>query len=194
MISHYKQFRTDTLRLQQRNYSHPGYYFITLCINNRERLFGIINNGKMILNEYGCIVEQCWLELVKHYPNIQLDEHVVMPNHFHGIIKILDHVETGFKPVSCGIGSVTVEMGLKPITTPSIQLKPIKYHGLSEYVRALKTFSAKQINTSRHTIGKTIWQYGYYDYVIRDDGSLERIRAYILNNPAKWKGDRFYRS
>jgi putative transposase len=176
MISHYKQFRTESLRLYNHDYSQPGYYFITLCINNRERLFGLISQGEMVLNEYGFIVEECWLDLVRHYQNIQLDEHVVMPNHFHGIIKILDTVETGFKPVS----------------TPSIHLKQKKQHGLSEFVRALKTFSSRRVNELRKTIGKNIWQYGYYDHIIRDDGSLQRIRKYILKNPSNWKNDRFY--
>jgi putative transposase len=160
MISHYKQFRTDTLRLQNCDYSHPGFYFITLCINNRERLFGIISDGKMVLNEYGHIVDQCWLDLPNHYQNMKLDAYVVMPNHFHGIIKIVN-------------GSN-------------------QRYGLSEYVRALKTFSARRINELRHTVGKNVWQYGYYDHVIRDDASLQRIREYIFKNPEKWKNDRFY--
>jgi putative transposase len=160
MISHYKQFRTDSLRLQHRDYSQPGYYFITLCINNREGLFGLINHGKMILNEYGNILEQCWLDLPNHYQNMKLDAHVLMPNHFHGIIKI----ENGSDNQHC----------------------------LSEFVRALKTFSARRINELRHAVGKNVWQYGFYDHVIRDDVSLQHIRTYILNNPANWKNDRFF--
>jgi REP element-mobilizing transposase RayT len=113
----------------------------------------------MILNEHGCFVEECWLDLVKHYQNIQLDAHIVMPNHFHGIIQVTDGPRN---------------------------------HGLSEFVRALKTFSARRINESRNTIGKNIWQYGYYDNIIRNDGSLQRIRTYILTNPENWKHDRFY--
>lgn len=162
MISHYKQFRTENLRLQSRDYSQPGYYFITLCINNRAKILGSIDHGKMILNKYGCIVEECWLDLVRHYQDMQLDKHMIMPNHFHGIIRILDPVE------------------------------PHKHYGLSEFVRALKTFSSRRINESRNTIGRPIWQSGYYDRIIRDDGSLQRIREYILNNPAKWNNDRFY--
>jgi putative transposase len=192
MISHYKQFRTGTLRLQHRDYSQPGYYFITLCINNHERLFGLISQGEMMLNDFGCIVEKCWLDLPNHYHDIELDAHVVMPNHFHGIVKILDHVETGLKPVSDVINQNAGEMGLKPISTSFIQLKQDKQHGLSELVRALKTFSARRINELRHTIGKNIWQYGYYDHIIRDNRSLQRIRTYILNNPVNWKDDRFY--
>jgi putative transposase len=176
MISHYKQFRTDSLRLHNHDYTQPGYYFITLCINNRERLFGFISQRNIVLNEYGFIVEKCWLDLPNHYQNMKLNAYMVMPNHFHGIIQIID----------------TVETGLKPISTGTTQIKPDKYHGLSEFVRALKTFSSRRINELRHTIGKNIWQYGYYDHVIRNNESLQRIRAYIMNNPANWKNDRFY--
>jgi REP element-mobilizing transposase RayT len=146
----------------------------------------------MVLNEFGNIVEQCWLDLPNHYQNIKLDAHIVMPNHFHGIIKILDHVETGLKPVSYADGSETLEMGLKPISTPSIRCHMDKQHGLSEFVRALKTFSARGINELRNTIGRNIWQRGYYDHIIRNDESLKRIRIYILNNPSNWKDDRFF--
>jgi hypothetical protein len=96
------------------------------------------------------------------------------------------------KPVSDVINKNSGEMGCKPISTPSINLKQEKQHGISEFVRALKTFSARRINELRHTIGKNVWQYGYYDRIIRDNRALLRIRTYILNNPANWKDDRLY--
>ncbi len=79
-----------SIRLQGYDYSQPGIYFITLCTQNRERLFGEILNGEMRLNEFGKIAHQCWLEIPNHFPHVQLDEFVIMPDHIHGIIVLND--------------------------------------------------------------------------------------------------------
>ena len=76
------------IRLKGYDYSKPGLYFITICCHNREMLFGQIENGKMILNEYGKIVEQEWIKTPKIRNNVKLHEFTVMPNHFHAIIQI----------------------------------------------------------------------------------------------------------
>jgi len=78
-----------SIRLQDYDYSSEGAYFVTMCTQNRECLFGEIVNGEMILNEYGKIVEQCRNDLPNHYDNIALDAYVIMPDHFHGIIFIV---------------------------------------------------------------------------------------------------------
>jgi len=91
-----------SIRLQGYDYSQPGIYFITLCTQNRECLFGEILNGEMRLNEFEKIANQCWLEIPHHFPNVQLDEFVVMPDHIHGIIVLNDIVGAGvqnFEPL-----------------------------------------------------------------------------------------------
>ncbi|MBF0240454.1 MAG: hypothetical protein HQM12_22350 [SAR324 cluster bacterium] len=80
-----------SIRLKGYDYSWPGAYFITTCVQNREPLFGEIETGRMITNANGDIVSRIWFDLVNHYGNIVLDEFVVMPNHFHGIIMITGH-------------------------------------------------------------------------------------------------------
>ena len=82
-----------SIRLKEYDYSQPGAYFITLCTKNRECLFGEIKSSKMQSNEYGQIAEQCWMEIPNHYPNVELDEFVIMPDHFHGIIIITNNVK-----------------------------------------------------------------------------------------------------
>ncbi|PKL72573.1 hypothetical protein CVV26_00995 [Candidatus Kuenenbacteria bacterium HGW-Kuenenbacteria-1] len=77
-----------SIRLKEYDYSQNGVYFITICTQNHECLFGKIENEKMILNEYGKIVKKDWLEIPNHFPNIILDKFIVMPNHIHGIIII----------------------------------------------------------------------------------------------------------
>jgi len=78
--------RRRSLRLKNYNYSQSGLYFITVCTQDRIELFGEIKNGKMILNDYGRIIQIHWQEIPKHYPDIKLLEYVIMPNHIHGIL------------------------------------------------------------------------------------------------------------
>jgi len=78
----------QSIRLKNYDYSQAGAYFVTICTQNKECLFGEIEVGKMSLNEYGQITTKCWHDLPNHYPHIELDEFVVMPNHTHGIIVI----------------------------------------------------------------------------------------------------------
>lgn len=77
-----------SIRLPHYDYAQPGGYFITLCTQNRACLFGDIIKGKMVLNDAGIMVEKCWNEIPQHFANVILDEHAIMPNHFHGIIMI----------------------------------------------------------------------------------------------------------
>ena len=81
-----------SIRLQGYDYSQAGWYFITICAQDRLHLFGEISNDEMILNDMGQIVSDCWLDLPNHYKNVVLDESVIMPNHFHGIVVFTDIV------------------------------------------------------------------------------------------------------
>ena len=81
-----------SIRLQGYDYSRAGWYFITICAQDRLHLFGEISNGEMILNDMGQVVSNCWLDLPNHYKNVVLDESVIMPNHFHGIVVFTDMV------------------------------------------------------------------------------------------------------
>ena len=162
-----KRFRR-LLRLKNFDYSSPGAYFVTLCSYHREHLFGQVVNEEMKLNETGDMVKSVWYDLPKHYSNIELDQFVIMPNHVHGIIAFCDSVGAGLKPAP---------------TTP-------QNHGLSEVVRALKTFSSRNINLFLKTPNRPIWQRGYYEHVIRDEESLNKIRNYIIQNPLSWHLDR----
>jgi REP element-mobilizing transposase RayT len=167
--------RRRSIRLKGYDYSQAGMYFVTICVQNRECLFGEIIDGEMILNKYGKIVQMVWEALPQHYPHVQLGEFVGMPNHIHGIIVIT--------------GSAIVGAGLKPaLTKPA----PTILHGLSEIVRALKTFSARKINKLRNTAGIPVWQRNYYDHIIRNNDSYLNIANYIITNPEKWTDDKFF--
>ncbi|MBO6800554.1 MAG: hypothetical protein JJ892_09770, partial [Balneola sp.] len=80
----------QSMRLQGYDYSSPGFYFITICTNQKEYLFGDVINGKMHLNEYGVVAHGEWFKTEAIRDNVNLDAFVVMPNHIHGIIEIID--------------------------------------------------------------------------------------------------------
>ena len=78
-----------SIRLKGYDYSQNGLYFITICTQNREHLFGTITNGQMALNPMGEIAHNEWFKTESMRPNIRLHEFIVMPNHIHGIIEII---------------------------------------------------------------------------------------------------------
>ena len=187
-----------SIRLKGYDYSQEGMYFVTICLRavvgaglkpaltkpTAVTTFGKIMDGEMVLNEYGQIVQMVWGELPQHYNNIQLDEFVIMPNHIHGIIVITDDDDT-----------TIVGAGLKPAPTKPAPTKPATTtakHGLPEIVRALKTFSARKINELRNTRGEKLWQRNYWEHIIRNEQSYQRIANYIINNPMNWQNDKFY--
>ncbi|NCJ08257.1 transposase [Synechococcales cyanobacterium C] len=159
--------RRKLLRLQDYDYTRSGAYFVTICVKDRVCLFGEVVDGEMHPNAYGEIVQAVWDGLPDHYDHVVLDAFVVMPNHIHSII-ILD-AET---------------------TTISSRDEMSKRHGLSEIVRAFKTFSARRINELRQCSGVPVWQRNYYEHIIRNEESLNRIRGYITENPIRWSKDR----
>ena len=146
------------------DYSQNGYYFLTICTAKHIDWLGKIENRIMVLNEYGNIVSGSWNDLPHHYSNIKPDEFVVMPNHVHGIIVIDNKVGNGFKPFPT-------------------------QHGLSEIIRGFKTFSSRKINETICSKAKFHWQKSFYDHVIRNEASLDRVREYITINPARWDAD-----
>ncbi|MGF1522371.1 MAG: hypothetical protein ACFBSF_08650, partial [Leptolyngbyaceae cyanobacterium] len=79
-----------SIRLKNFDYASPGAYFITICAYRRRCLFGEIIDGEMHLNKLGHVVRDCWRAIPDHFSHVELDEWVVMPNHMHGIVIIVD--------------------------------------------------------------------------------------------------------
>ncbi len=163
-----KPRRKNSLRLKGYDYSQSGAYFVTTVTHQREYLFGEIKNEIMQLNDAGKIARAVWLGLPKHYLHIELGAFIVMPNHAHGIIIIHD----------------IVGAGLSPAPTP-----PIKQHGLSEIMRAFKSFSSRRIHETDEFSPEKIWQRGFHDRIIRNEDEWNRIHLYIENNPINWQED-----
>ena len=187
-----------SIRLRGYDYSRAGAYFLTICTHQQTMLFGEIIDGEMALNELGHIVEQEWAESERIRAEIQLDEWVVMPNHFHGIVWISRDVEIdaqhfgrGDRPVAPTSTSVNHPAQLDiPTSTPVVPTGP-KSKSIGALVAGFKSAVTKSINTIRRTPGSPVWQRNYYEHVIRDEAALNRIRQYIIENPALWDKDMY---
>ena len=113
------------MRLRCFDYATPGAYFVTVCTKGRERLFGAVCAGEMVVNDAGRICQAAWLDLPRHYTHVGLDSWIVMPDHVHGIIVLADGdlrdaVGAGFKPAPAPPTSLelTAGAGFNPAPTP----------------------------------------------------------------------------
>lgn len=162
-----------SIRLSGRDYSGNGFYFITICVKHRDACLCGIENGKVQLYEPGSIVSICWQNIPKRYPGVFLDEFIVMPDHFHGII----HVGA----VHDGMGHVGA------VHEPPLQSGPdVQYDRrnmlIPKIVGWFKMNTARDINKLRNTQGKPFWQRNYYERIIRDQNELNATRRYIRDN------------
>ncbi len=117
-------------RLQGYDYSQSGAYFVTICTHQRQYIFGTIQDGNMILNDYGNIATERWYAIPDHYPDLELDAFIVMPNHVHGII-CLDAEGTNFKTVLGRVinaykGAVTA--GIRKLELSQVIVWQGRYH------------------------------------------------------------------
>ncbi len=132
----------------------------------------------MRLNDAGHMIEKWRLELNRKFPTLETDEHIIMPNHFHGIVVIVG-ADLCVCPDPAGEHTSGAHAGA-PL--PSI-IQWFKTMTTNEYIRGVKTFGWPPF------VGK-LWQRNYYEHIIRNDDSLNLIREYIINNPAQWELDR----
>ncbi|MEQ9090551.1 MAG: transposase [Balneola sp.] len=173
----------QSMRLQGYDYSRPGFYFITICAQNMEHIFGDIIGGKMQLNECGEIAWHYWNTIENRYPNTHVDEFIIMPNHVHGIIEIVN--ENPF------VGAIH-ESPLRTEINTELYRKNRRKMLIPKIIGWYKMNTAKQINQVRQTPGQKSWQRNYYDHIIRNEESLFHIREYIKHNPENWNKDRFH--
>jgi REP element-mobilizing transposase RayT len=180
-----------SIRLKGYDYSQEGLYFITICCQDRVWLFGEVVDKVMILNDAGKIANACWLEIPNHFPNAILHEHIVMPNHIHGIIELGKDVNDG----GVGVEGVEGVENLQPQPQPQPQrrneFQKIIPRSIGSIVKGVKIGVTKWFR--QNTSVKTVWQRDYYDIIIRNDQAYQRISDYIVDNPAKWKEDKFFK-
>lgn len=142
----------------------------------------------MILNEAGRMTLKWWNELPNKFPKVVLGEFIVMPNHFHGIIFIVDNVGADLR-VRPDDENKSKQMGkhvdspLRPNAPLSQMIQWFKTMTTNEYIRGVKQLNWKPF------AGK-LWQRDYYEHIIRNEKELQQKTDYILDNPSMWEDDK----
>jgi putative transposase len=182
-----------SIRLSGWDYRQAGAFFATLVTQGRETLFGQIVNGEMMLSPLGRVVMTMWQRLPSHFSQVRLDEFIVMPNHLHGIIWLLNNGESRDK-----VSSVEAQFeDSLPVqwvgqgTTAQEMSHPhrLESGSLGAVVGNFKSVTTRRINQMRHSPGAPVWQRNYYEHIVRDEHELNTIRQYILDNPSRWEED-----
>lgn len=173
--------RRRSSRLQGFDYATPGAYFVTIVTQGRSFLFGEIIDNEVHLNDAGQAVTRWWFELERKFTTIETDAFVLMPNHCHGVVTINDPAvgadlcvgpseETAHPGAHAGAPLPQIIQWFKTMTT-------------NEYMRGVKTLGWPAFRGH-------LWQRNYYEHIIRNEDSLNRIRKYIFDNPIRWDSDR----
>ena len=189
------RYRVPSNRSRYWDYSWLGHYYITINVSDRKCILGQVLDSKMILSEYGRIVDDEIKKIPEYNNHITLEEWIVMPDHIHFIVTLNDF------DFHNGISTIAGE----PIPQPTDQqwwhipdYKPteeeIKQYRklrrkmlLPKILGKFKHQTSKAINILRQSPGTRNWQADYYDIIIRDPASYQYIKTYIANNPAKWE-------
>ncbi|MBN1200734.1 MAG: transposase [Anaerolineae bacterium] len=172
-----------SIRLQGYDYSQAGAYFVTVCTHDRKCLLGKIVDQQVCLTGAGEIVSETWHTISSRFACVELDAFVIMPNHIHGILVILD-----------GPGPVGAELALpnhQAKRPPDMIRRDVERCAptLGHIIQAFKSISAIACNRHLDRAGLPFWQRNYYEHVIRDADDLNQIRQYIENNPTRWAED-----
>lgn len=208
-----------SIRLKGYDYSQAGLYFITICCHNRKHIFGQIafpqssvgancirpksisqeNHipPEMILNQFGQIAYNEWIKTPEIRPNVELGEFIIMPNHFHAIIRILHSPHNTNESHSPDICTGELHSPINTNKYHSLDIKKGECNSpprspsqtIGAIVRGYKSSVSKQLGLLG--FDGTLWQRNYYEHIIRDEKSHKNISDYIINNPAKWNDDTF---
>lgn len=159
----------QSIRIPNFDYAQPGAYFITIVTFDRICLLGRVSDDKVILNPIGTMVDYEWKHLAHRFKHVELGPWIVMPNHVHGIINIIE------TPAN---NQETRESFGSPVrgSIPTI-------------IRSFKSTVTKRYQDIAEQQPRPIWQRGYYDHIIRDEIDHKNIYDYILDNPRRWSED-----
>ncbi len=187
-----------SIRLKGWDYSSPNFYFITLCTQNREYLFGDILNREMTLNAAGEMVRKELRELPSRFNILELDEYIIMPNHVHAILHILCRGESCIRPEPC------VRPRSYILPKPAIHSEDQGNHkdrpygteskSIGRIIQAYKSITTQQYikemeKSNWPEFHKRLWQRNYFEHITRSEKELEQIRQYIIGNPTNWPND-----
>lgn len=180
-----------SIRLKGYDYTRIGVYFVTICTENRLCLFGEIIDDVMVLNDAGQVAENCWNDIPNHFPHVELDEWVIMPNHVHGIISITMNVDGA--DYDRGDDGIAIVVGAKNFSPLRDARDEYPYpRGTSKtigsIIRGFKIGVTKWMRNNTNVYH--VWQRNYWEHIIRNENELNKIRTYIRNNPLNWQNDK----
>jgi putative transposase len=163
-------FDRHSVRIPGYDYTTPGYYFITINSFHRERYFGHLDGENFTPSSIGEIILDCWVKIPQHFPNASCDVFILMPDHFHGIIKLIAKSMYGHEfedghDISCPYGGGQQDINQEAFAQPVPGSVPT----------IIRTFKA----AVTRMVGKPVWQRGYYEHIIRDYEDLDMVRGYI---------------
>jgi REP element-mobilizing transposase RayT len=162
-------------RLPNYDYSGPGTYSVTLCICNREPLLSTIVEGQVVLTRIGEMVQEEWLRSFEIRAELELDSYIIMPDHMHGIVRIVEEDRVKQRALQ------EAQLG------PPEKFVRHRARSLGAFIGQFKAITAKRVNELRATPSQRLWQPDYFERVIRDEQELYEHRKYILNNPYRWQ-------
>jgi len=197
------KYRIESHRMPFWNYAGNGIYYITFVTQNRELILGNISEGRIILSDFGKIVDEQWHLSFQIRNELFLDEYVIMPNHLHAIVVLKKMMETQSQSQSQsqshvethGRASLHIVNDINP-TNPVVR----KPKSLSSFMAGFKSvvntkiddyIDLHHLNIPKYNRNNHFFQPNYYDHIIRNSYAYKRIKKYIINNPIKWEQDRF---
>ena len=183
MSEYYKnRYRIESNRLKDWNYADFGCYYITLVTHDRINYFGKIENGKMIYNDIGNIVNK---EIIRSFDirrELILKEYVIMPNHIHFLIMLRKD-----KVIVYDKNNIPVLFRKpKSISTLVSSFKSSVISKVDDWI------DEDNIDLPKFNRENPLWQCNYYDHIVRDEKEFNNISNYIINNPLNWKEDTDY--
>jgi putative transposase len=171
-----KLFENKSLRLKEYDYSYPGAYFVTICVDDRKCVFGDVVDGKMVLNALGKIADECLIDIPAHFNNTEIPIHVVMPNHAHAVVNIFDEISVG---QTHAFDSQRRAFDLQ---------NDRKHQKLPIIIGSYKSAVTKEINKMFPSVNFK-WQTSYHDHILGTEIALKNIYNYIIFNPHNWQVD-----
>jgi len=164
-----KKSMSQKLRMEGRDYSRPGWYFVTLGADYHKILFGSVRVVEMVPNALGELVNRCWAEIPEHYGHVEMGAFQLMPNHFHGLVRI---VRSG----GAGLGEV-LNMFKGSVTREWRKTEGSRHGG------------KEQCNCGKEQSGKEplkVWAPNYWDVICFEPEQLEVREKYVRANPHRW--------
>jgi putative transposase len=181
------KYKVKSIRLPNRDYGANGGYFVTICTHQKQHFFGNVVNGQMCLSPIGEIAQKYWADIPNHFDFVHLDAYVIMPNHMHGIV-VIDRPhnthDTSVETLQCNVSTCKSQSPRQKFMSA---ISP-NAGSLGAIARSYKSAVTYWCSKNGHDYFK--WQPRFYEHIIRDNTSLDRIREYIINNPIEWREDK----